>query len=786
MFKHNFLLIIRNIKRNKSSFFINLIGLSTGLACALLIYLWVNDELHVDKFLENGGQRYTVLMNLESDKGIQTMNFTTALLAEALAEEMPEIEYAAPSGSAYNHVEGILSDGDNHIKAGGFYTSKDFFNVFSYKLVQGDKNSILTDKNSIAISESLAKKLFATTDNIVGKTLEWNSEGTKEKFYVSGVFEPAPSNATMQFDVLFNIKFLYERVPWINDFGCSYVETCLLLKEGTDIGNFNKKISGLLNSKVNFPVKSDLFVQKYSDRYLHGSYENGIQSGGRITYVRLFSAIAIFILLIACINFMNLSTAQASRRLKEVGVKKAIGSSRNGLIGQYLGESVLVTYLSLIVACLLVLLLISPYNDITGKHLGFDFSTNVILSILGITLFTGLVSGSYPAFYLSGFNPVDILKGKFKTSLGELWVRKGLVIFQFALSVIFIVGLLVVNKQIEYTQTKNMGYDKDNIISFQWKGNGNDFDTFMAELKNIPGVENTGNMFGSILKDIVKQSGISWSGRIEDKYYVFESPIVGYGFIETLGLNVIAGRSFSREYSDDYSRVILNEAAVKMMGLNDPIGKKIRGEDMNVIGVVKDFHYGSLHNKVDPMIIRFMPNNENILVKIKSGTEIATIARLKEFYQKFLPEYPFEFTFMDAEYQKLYESESKVAALSKYFAGLAIIISCLGLFGLAAFTAERRRKEIGIRKVFGSTEMSIFYLLSGDFTKQVLVSVFIALPVSYFAARYWLSTYSSSTRLEWWFFAGAGFVALLVAWLTVGSQAIKAANTNPAVCLKDE
>jgi putative ABC transport system permease protein len=783
------------LKRNKTSFFINLIGLSTGLACALLIYLWINDEIHIDKFLEKDGQRYVVMENDKSDKGIQTFNLSSALLAEALAAEMPEVEYAAPSGSAYNHLEGILSDGDNHLKASGFYTSKDFFNVFSCKLIQGDKNNVLADKNSIAISEPLAKKLFKTTENIIGKTLEWNSDGVKGKFIVSGVFTPAPPKSTEQFDVLFHID---SNQPWMNDWGNYYVETCILLKEGTDIGNFNKKIAGFLKSKVYYPTEGSLFVQKYSDRYLYGNYENGIQSGGRITYVRLFSVIAIFILLIACINFMNLSTAQVSTRLKEVGIKKAIGSSRKALVVQYLSESMMITFLSLIIASLLVLLLLPQFNIITGKHLDFEFSINIVLSILSITLFTGLMSGSYPAFYLSGFNPVAILKGKFNTSLGELWVRKGLVIFQFALSVIFIVGLLVVNKQIEYTQTKNMGYNRDNIICFQWKGKSNvydkinsDFDTFMAELKNIPGVVNSSDMSGSILKDIYKQAGVSWSGRAEDKYYIFESPIFGYNCIETLGLKIIAGRSFSREYNDDNSKVILNEAAVKMMDLKDPVGNRFKRDmdirhDMTVIGVVKDFHYGSLHNNIEPMIIRFLPYNGNILVKMKAGTEVATIGRIKGFYQKFFPEYPFDFTFMDAEYQKLYESESKVAALSKYFAGLAIIISCLGLFGLAAFTAERRRKEIGVRKVFGSTELSIFYLLSGDFTKQVLVSIFIALPVSYLAARNWLNTFASRTDLEWWFFAGAGFMALFIAWLTVGSQAVRAANTNPAECLKDE
>ncbi len=794
MFKHHLLLILRSIKRNKSSFFINLIGLSTALACALLIYLWVNDELRMDKFFENNGQLYQVMNNLKTQQGIQTGNYTPAPLAAALSKEMPEVEYAAAVNDffSWKNKEGILSNGDNHIKSRGIHASKDYFNVFSYKLVQGDKNQVLADKNGIVISEELAKKLFNTTDNIIGKSVEWNFPFFNGIYQVSGVFSNIPTNSTTRFDVIFSMDVLLATDKEANKWTGNYAETYLILKKGTNIEHFDKKIAGFLKLKFSpFGDLFTLFVQQYSNKYLYGKYENGIPVGGRIAYVRLFSIIAIFILLIACINFMNLSTARASRRSKEVGINKAIGSSRKTLIVQYLGESMLITLISLIVAFLLVIILLSQFNVITGKSLSLNFSTNLILPILGITLFTGFVSGSYPAFYLSGFNPITVLKGKLITSLGELWVRKGLVILQFALSVIFIVGLLVINKQIEFTQAKNLGYNRDNILCFKWKekmssndGDNNDLVLFMAESKNLPGVVNITNMSGNILSEIYGQGGVSWSGREEDRSFVFQSPVVGYDFIETLGLKMVEGRSFSKDYNESKS-VVINEAALKLMGFKDPIGKKIR-DDMTIIGVVNDFNYGSLHDKVEPLILRFYPNNQNIMVKIKAGAERNTIDQLKKAYQKFLPNYPFEFTFMDSDYQALYESESKVAALSEYFAGIAIIISCLGLFGLAAFAAGRRRKEIGIRKVFGSTGMSIFYLLSGDFTKQVLVSILVALPVSYLIARHWLDTFAYKISLEWWFFAAAGFIALLVAWLTVGSQAIKAASTNPAVCLKDE
>jgi hypothetical protein len=486
---------------------------------------------------------------------------------------------------------------------------------------------------------------------------------------------------------------------------------------------------------------------------------------------------------------MNLSTAQASLRMKEIGVKKTIGASRKSLITQFLSESMLLTFVSLVVALLLVVLLLPQFNKITGKHLQFILDTRDILVMIGIVLFTGLVSGIYPAFYLSGFKAVTVLKKKLDTSAGELWVRKGLVVFQFSLAVIFMVGFLIINKQIEYTQTKNLGYSKDHVITFQWRGKSDkSFETFILGLKNIPGVVNATSMYGNILNEIWEQSALSWRGEEADKGYTFKSPVVSYDFIETLGIELKEGRSHQREYAKERFNIILNETAVKMMGIENPVGKSIGWEEgkRQIIGVVKDFHYGSLHNKIEPLIIRFDATGNNILVKMNAGTEKTTLARIKKFHAEFLPKYPFEFTFLDEKYQKLYESESRVAALSNYVAVLAILISCLGLFGLASFTAERRRKEIGIRKVLGSSEFGIVTLLSGEFTKMVFLAILIGLPVSYLVASNWLNNFAERIDIEWWYFALAGLLALLVSWLTVGTQAIKAARINPIQTLRDE
>jgi ABC-type antimicrobial peptide transport system permease subunit len=465
MFRFQLLFILRNFKKHRSSFAINLIGLSSGLVCVLMIYLWAQDELKMDKFHEKDPLLYQVMENSKDGGGINTSENTPGPLAEALAKEMPEVEYAVnvPEDMDDNV---ILSVGDKNIKANGDYASKDFFKVFSFPLLEGDQNKILRDKNSIAISESLAKKIFNTTQNLIGKTIEFQHE---KEFMISGVFKDVPFHSTFRFDYLLPYESFVEKNQWALKWGSHNPNTFLLLKEGTDVANFNKKIEDFLRKKDQYSDVS-LFVRPYSDGYLYGKYENGVQAGGRIEYVELFSLIAVFILLIACINFMNLSTAKASRRLKEVGIKKAVGAGRDSLIIQYMGESLLLTFLSLFVAVVLVFFLLPYFNEITGKSLTLQIEPYFIITLLLIALITGIISGSYPALYLSGFNPIAVLKGKLETSVGELLVRKGLVVFQFTLSVIFIFAVVVVYKQIEFIQNKNLGYSKDNVIYFKNEG----------------------------------------------------------------------------------------------------------------------------------------------------------------------------------------------------------------------------------------------------------------------------------------------------------------------------
>ena len=790
MFQHNFLLIYRTFKRFRSSFFINLVGLSAGLACTLLIYLWVTDELSFDKFHEKDSQLYQVMETQQVGDGTFIKYRTSGLVAETLKEEMPEVEYASSVIQSSWFPKFILSaTEDANLKAVGQFVGKDYFNVFSFGLTQGDENQVLSDKNAIVISDELALKLFNTTQNVLGKIISLQLLHIKKQVTVSGIFNRVPANSSEKFDFLLSFEWFKEISPAVLEWGNDGTNAYVVVKKGTNLSQLNDKIAGLIKSKRQGAERA-LFLKPYSEAYLYGRYENGVQSGGRIEYVKLFSIIAIFILIIACINFMNLSTAKATRRIKEVGIKKAMGASRKTLIFQYIGESMLMTFLSLALAILIVQLLLPQFNLITGKQLVLSPSVNLILSLLGITFFTGLISGSYPALYLSSFNPALVLKGKFSSSVGELWARKGLVVFQFAVSVILIVVVLVVYKQIEFIQSGNLGYNKDNIIYFEREGklteNG---EAFLSELKNVTGIAEASSMWGNIIGGYSATGDVQWEGKKPDERTAFEIMGVNYDLLEMLEIEMAAGRSFSRDFGADTSKIIFNEAAIEIMGLNDPVGKVVRlwGTDLEIIGVTKNFHFQSLHENVKPLFIRLQPKNTLIMMaKIEAGKEKETLDKLQQLYKTYNPDFSFDYKFLDQDYQNQYSAETRVARLSQYFAGLAILISCLGLFGLAAFTAEKRMKEIGIRKVLGSSEFDIVYLLSSDFTKIVFISIIIGLPISYFATKYWLESFAFKIELELWYFVGAGLSALFIAWLTVGMQAIKAARINPVNSLRSE
>jgi len=774
----------RSLLKDRQFTLLNILGLSSGLICAVLIYLWVNDELQMDKFHKE--EVYQVMSNIKGDRGVNTLPQTQAMLADALKDEMPEVQYAAAVIYPSWWGETTLSVKDVNLKAVGYYAEKDYFNIFSYPLLQGNKDQVLTDKHTIVISKQLAMKLFHTTDNVIGKIIELQHES---QFTVSGVYD-VPASSSIKHDYIIPFAVYMDQYPYLKEWGNLDPLTYVVLKKGADASQFNRKLAGFIKTKDKTSAIT-LFTRKYAAAYLYNKYENGVQAGGRIEYVRLFSIIAVFILLIASVNFMNLATARASRRLKEVGVRKVVGANRGLLIFQYLGESVMITFMALIITLIAVPFLLPLFNDVTGKQIALHFDPILLMTILGITLLTGLFAGAYPAFYVSGFNPVAILKGKLRASAGELWVRKGLVIFQFFVSVVFIVAVLVVYRQIRFIEKRNPGFNADNVVSFQLVSEVvRKTPPLLQSLRAIPGVVAASSMdHASIIEDFGSTSDIIWEGKGPHDNVDFANIGVNYDMIETLGMEMSQGRSFNSRISADSTEIIFNEAAIKSMGLTDPVGKTVNmwGVKRKIAGVVKNFNFESLHENIKPFAMRLEPlQTYRVMVRIKAGREHETIAALKVAFEKYEPGVPFDYKFLDSEYQAQYIAESRLATLSAYAAGFTILISCLGLFGLAAFTAQRRYKEIGIRKVLGASEGNVIFMLSGDFLKLVLIAVAIAVPFAWWAMDRWLQGFAFHIQLGPDVFLIAAVATVLVTLGTVSYQAVRAAWVNPVKSLKTE
>jgi len=783
----------RIFKRYGSTLVINLVGLSTGLACVLLIFLWISDEQAVDKFHRYDSRLYQVMVNQRQGDQVNTSDGTNGLLGEILKKGLPEVEYAATTTPANWFKKFNITWRNTTIGAVGNFVGQDYFNVFSYDLLLGKPGTVLTDKHAIVLSRGLAMKLFNTTDNIIGRTLEWKWASVARPVTVTGICADFPPNSSYRFDFVLSLDswkdVLHADEHQRNGPSTGPFSTFLVLKEHTDVAAFNKKLNTFSSVKFDrTPVT--LFLRRYSDAWLHGRYENGVEAGGRIEYVRLFSLIACFILLIACINFMNLSTARVAGRMKEIGLKKTFGASRSTLVYQFLGESVLMSFISLLVALLLVVIVLPGFNGLTGKRLRPDLQQ--ILFSLGIALLTGLIAGSYPALYLSRFKPVVTLRGKFNMSPGlkELFVRKGLVVLQFTLSVIFIVSVLVVYNQVKLVQTKSVGYDKENVIYFEMEGRvpGN-LSSFLSELKGVHDVVQASSIMAPFISPIALPAlRVHTEKKNTDNQLLFYGMPVNYNLIETLGIKMVAGRTFSRDFAADSSSIVMNEAAAETIGISDPVGKmvKVLGKEMRVIGVTQNFHVNSLHEAIRPYIFRLEPQNTlQVMVRLAKGKEGEGIRNIRAFYKTFNPGYSFDYQFLDDDYKKQYTADILVAALSKYFAGLAILLSCLGLFGLAAFTAERRIKEIGVRKVLGAGELNIIYLLSADFTRIVLLSILLGLPLSYLITSSWLDNFAYRIVLSPVYFIAAGLVSLFTAWGTIGVHVVRSSFMPPARALKE-
>lgn len=784
MLRNYFITAFRSFSRKKSYTLINVIGLAVGLASSFLIFLWIQDEYRMDRFHVNEAQLYQVMKNDRySDGQVRTSPAVPKPLAQALEEGFPEVKEAE---LALWGQDMVVTNGEDRYREEGSYVGQDFFEIFSYPFLQGNPKTALRDINAIVISETMARKYFGD-QSAIGKTLRINEQ---EDVQVTGVFQDVPKYSSITFNFALSVEKFIRDNEWTEDWGNSGLRMFVLLEPQTNLDQINAKIKDIVKEHAAEEV-SELFLQPYADRYLYGKFEDGQQAGGRITYVRIFSIVAVFMLIIACINFMNLATARSAQRAKEVGVRKAIGANKKLLVGQFMAESTLIVLLALILAVLLVELALPFFNQLTDKSISVDYTDPMLLgSVLGIAVFTGLLAGSYPALFLSSFQPAQVLKGTVRHSSGATLFRRSLVVFQFTVSILLIIGTVVVYDQISYMQNKNLGVDKENLAYMYKEGAMNEqYETFKQTLLQEPGVLSVTASSQNPLDVGHSTESPEWDGKKPGELISFHIINADYDFIETMGIRLVAGRDFSPAFSTDTSKYIINEAAAQAMGMDHPVGERLSVWDKTgkIIGVVKDFHSRSLYEDISPLIIRLaVPATYYVFVRTEAGQTKQALSSMEDVSQAINPAYPFEYKFLDQTFQETYQREEVIGSLADIFAAIAILISCLGLLGLASFTAEQRTKEIGVRKVLGASVSSLVVLLSQDFTKLVLVGFVIASPVAYYLMNQWLQDFAYRTELSVGVFAMAGLAALLIAWLTVSYQSIRAARANPVNSLRSE
>ncbi|WP_460995991.1 ABC transporter permease [Spirosoma harenae] len=779
----------RNLIRNKTFSIINILGLALGMASSLLILLWVQDELSIGKQYINANSLYRIMENEIADGRIVTDEDTPGILADELKRQFPEVVYAAGLSSEENH---ILSVGDNVSRQTGCFVGADWFRMYSIPLLAGTAENALNAPNRVAISRKVAEAYFKTPQDALGKAIRFDNW---EDYQVTAVFENLPYNSTDKYDFLLNWNRYLKREPWLTTWENGGPGTRLQLRADVNPAAVDAKLKSFLkgrNKDIDATFNIELFLQPETDAYLYSNFKNGQRDGGRIDYVRLFIIVAAFLLLIAGINFMNLATARSAKRAREVGVRKVIGAERGSLIGQFMGEAFLMAILSLGLAIGLCKLALPVFNQLTEKQLILPIEQPVFwIFLVGLLLITGALSGSYPALFLSSLKPVRVLKGTLRFGAGAQFFRRGLVVFQFVLSILIIVGTVVVYRQLQFIQTKNLGYDRENLIRIPGEGNlAQKYQTFKQELLQMPGIQSVTQMQTNPLQNGNTTDGVHWIGKDPTLAIQFNNTWVGYDFVKTMGLNLVRGRDFSPGFSTDTTNYLINESTAKRLPYKDPVGQPLRfgKRSGKIVGVLKDFHFNSLHVPIRPIIIRLADTWAwgNILVKTQPGQTKQALASLESLSKKLNPKFPFTYSFVDSDYQKVYKSETVVSTLATLFACLAIFIACLGLFGLAAFTAEQRTKEIGVRKVLGASVASIVALLSTDFLKLVVMAIVIASPLAWWVMTKWLQGFAYQISLSWWMFGLAGLLAIGIAVLTVSFQSIKAALMNPIKSLRSE
>lgn len=788
MLKNHFKTALRSLQKRKGFALINIIGLSLGIWCTLMISLWVMDEFAQDSFHENGDNIYQVLRHQPAEDGsIVTAEDTAYPIADALIAQTPEIKEQTrvtyPRTTAVN-----ISEKMTEVQM--IAADPSFFGIFSFPLKEGNSKTCLQDLQNIVISEELAYNFFPE-GNVVGKTIEIIFDEVVAPFTVSGVFERLPEQSSLQFDVVIQIENYLPFNSVYMSWGNSWMKTYVSLDDQASIVTVNQKVETLPKEMADVDWFT-LYLQPFQDRYLYSKFENGRAQGGRIDYVILFLVIAVFTLLIACFNFINLTTAWSIKRSKEVGIRKVLGAGKRSLLTQFVLESVLLVFVAIAFAVLLAIISISEFNTIAAKNLFVNFNDPRLYGILGLIAFlTVLLSGIYPALLLSSFNAKNALQGKLKANLGPTVLRKGLVVVQFGLSMILVAGTLVVYFQLNFIQNKNLGLDKENVLIMPmdiniWKHGK----AVISELAKFPNIKEVSASSGNFIESIGISGDPVWEGKNPNASNPgFAVLDVDFGLIEMLNIDVVKGRSFKPTFATDTLNYLVNEKAARVMGLENPLEKSLKfwGEEGGkIIGVVKDFHFTSLHNPIDPMIVRCRPKEpELIYVKALPGKIKETIAQMQVVHEQF-SSLPFNYSFLDQTIKQGYEQEQRIQQLASIFAVLAIFISCLGLFGLAAFTVNQRTREIAVRKVLGANIMSLFNMLSKDFIKLIGMAILIAFPITWYAMNDWIQGFAYRIDIGWWMFAIAGLAVILIALLTVTYQTLKAAKANPSKSLRTE
>lgn len=799
----------RNLVKNKVFSFINIAGLAIGLACFTLIALYVVDELSYDHYNKKASRIYRVDSDIKFGGTELNLAVCSDPMGPTLKKDFPQVE---------QYARIYTSDGPKRIKKGDMFITEQnvmnadstLFDVFTLPAVAGDINTALDEPNTVVITETMAQKYFGTAD-VIGKTIE-TSENGSTLYKVAAVIKDMPRNSHFTADLIFSMDNV--DYQWGNYLSHNF-QTYIVLQKGTDPKAFAANFSGVIEkyimpqAKQFMEIKSMTEFEKagnklayhlmpLTDIHLRSDKKAELAANGSLQYVYIFSAVAIFILLIACINFMNLSTARSANRAKEVGIRKVLGTERGTLIRQFLAESTFTAIISLLISLLIAWFVIPYFNDISGKTLSLSqvFSSSFLPFLLLLPLLIGLLAGSYPAFFLSSFQPIAVLKGKISSGAKRSYLRSSLVVFQFATSILLIIGTIVVYNQLNYIRTKKLGFNKDQVLIINGTGmlreKGNAFMNDMLKMKAVvngtfsgylPVAASTRND-NSFSKDPVMNSENGFNMQVWT---------IDENYINTLGMEVVKGRNFSKEFISDSSGIIINEATAAILGYNDPVGKKVYANNgsggmtaYNILGVVKNFNFESLRQHISPLCFVYGRSRWSASFKVNTGEIQGLLKQVENEWRSLVPSMPFSYRFLDDQFDNMYRTEQRIGKVALSFSILTILIACLGLFGLATYMAEQRTKEIGVRKVLGASVPNIVAMLSKDFAKLVLIAAVFAFPVAWFAMNKWLEDFAYRVNIGWWIFAAAAATTMLIALCTVIFQAIKAAVANPVKSLRTE